>query len=124
MKYRTDKEIQLRDRRIRELKQQNERISKNLRRLQQLHSKKRIGYAGNKKVSEPYPSPTQAKRVKTQMIKDIEDFFADDEVSRMTAGKKEFVTRNKIKRQKRYLNDNLNNLHKKFLARHPLYAVS
>lgn len=61
---------------------------------------------------------------KQQLIKYIKPFFEDDDVSRMTSGKKEFVTRNKLKKQKRYLNDNLHNLHQKFILRFPQHNIS
>lgn len=47
---------------------------------------------------------------------DIKFFFERDDVSRITAGKKECVTVKKEKRQKRFLNDNLKKLHEKFLT--------
>lgn len=40
--------------------------------------------------------------------------------SRQTAGKKEFVTRKQIKKQKRYLQDSMKNLHEKFLKTMPI----
>lgn len=47
----------------------------------------------------------------------IHDFLLEDENSRLTAGKKETITRRKEKRQIRLLNDSLLNLHKKFLTK-------
>ena len=49
----------------------------------------------------------------------IQQFLEDDANSRQAAGKKEFVSRKQIKKQKRYLLDNLKNLHKKFLKTVP-----
>ncbi|KAG5881806.1 hypothetical protein JTB14_004105 [Gonioctena quinquepunctata] len=43
----------------------------------------------------------------------------DDSNSRQAAGKKEFVTRKQIKKQKRYLQDTMKNLHEKFLKTIP-----
>lgn len=43
---------------------------------------------------------------------DLQCFFERDDISRATAGKKEFITKKKERKQKRYLNDNLKNLHK------------
>ncbi|CAG4994352.1 unnamed protein product [Parnassius apollo] len=51
-------------------------------------------------------------------------YFEEDENSRMCAGKKEFVTKGKIRKQKRYLSDNLQNLHKKYLETNPRYKIS
>lgn len=42
-------------------------------------------------------------------------FYLDDSSSRITAGKKETKTKNKTKRQIRYLNDTIQNLHKIFI---------
>lgn len=44
----------------------------------------------------------------------ILDFFDDDSVTRIAADKKEYITKNKIRKQKRYLTDTLTNLYKKF----------
>ncbi|CAH1999971.1 unnamed protein product [Acanthoscelides obtectus] len=44
----------------------------------------------------------------------IHKFYEDDNNSRCAAGKKECITREKIKKQKRYLLDSLKNLHQKF----------
>ncbi|PZC73688.1 hypothetical protein B5X24_HaOG208959 [Helicoverpa armigera] len=52
------------------------------------------------------------KRLKTAC--DLKKFFERDDVSRMTAGKKEYVTRNKIQKQKRFLLDTLLKLYKKY----------
>jgi hypothetical protein len=48
-------------------------------------------------------------------MKDIKEFLEDDENSSNSAGKKEYVKRGGKKMQKRYLNDSLYNLHKKFI---------
>ena len=52
--------------------------------------------------------------VHSDLINKIVDFYNRDDVSRMTAGKKETITRNKQKRQKRLLTDTLINMHLKF----------
>ena len=54
----------------------------------------------------------------------IEKFFEQDDVSRMTAGKHETVTRIKIKNHRRYLKDTIANLHKKYNASTALCKVS
>ena len=54
--------------------------------------------------------------------KKVQNFFEDN--SRMSPGKKETITRNKIKKQKMYLNDNIDELHKKFKALNPSYKMS
>ncbi|CAG9103840.1 unnamed protein product [Plutella xylostella] len=47
--------------------------------------------------------------------REVQVFYEDDDNSRLCSGKKEFIVRNKTRKQKRYLNDSLLNLHKKFL---------
>ena len=59
------------------------------------------------------------KAVRDGSKKKVHTFFQEDDVSRATAGKKETVTRHKTKKQKRYLLEPMNALHKKFLAIHP-----
>ncbi|RZF37984.1 hypothetical protein LSTR_LSTR016401 [Laodelphax striatellus] len=48
--------------------------------------------------------------------KDVTYFLSQDEHSKQCAGKKETITRKKVKMQKRLLTDSLQNLHKKFTA--------
>lgn len=59
-------------------------------------------------------------RVKFETTKrHIIEFLEKDENSRLCPGKKDTITRNKDKRQKRYLNDSLLNLHKEFCLEFP-----
>lgn len=51
-------------------------------------------------------------------------FLTRDENSRLTAGKKQTITRGRIRKQKRFLNDTLRNLHRRFLSEHPLVRIS
>jgi len=62
---------------------------------------------------------TYKNRMSPGTIAAVQIFFERDDVSRMCAGKKETVTRSKVTKQKRYLLDNMRNLHKKFVAMHP-----
>ncbi|CAH2108575.1 unnamed protein product [Euphydryas editha] len=59
-----------------------------------------------------------------KLKEDITKFFDRDDVSRMTAGKKEYITRNKIKKQSRYLLDSMKNLHKIFEAENTKVSYS
>ncbi|CAH0384677.1 unnamed protein product [Bemisia tabaci] len=52
-------------------------------------------------------------KLKSSVIK----FFEDDEVSVMTPGKKQYITRRKVQKQRRFLRDSLKNLHKKFVEK-------
>lgn len=54
--------------------------------------------------------------VTTDVVQKVVDFYERDDVSRMTSGKKQCITRRKRKKQKRYLNDTMKNLHLKFLC--------
>jgi len=54
----------------------------------------------------------------------IEAFFTRDDNSRITTGKKQTVTKNKIKEQKRLLLNSLTNLHAKFCSEHPDNNIS
>lgn len=47
--------------------------------------------------------------------KNVTEFLEQDVNSRLCPGKKDVIVRNKIKKQKRYLNGNLKELHKKFV---------
>lgn len=60
-------------------------------------------------------SPQKCTRSKMAQIKSkILEFYLDDENSVASPGKKEFITRKKVKKGKRYLTDTLTNLHSKF----------
>ncbi|XP_064601012.1 uncharacterized protein LOC135467176 [Liolophura sinensis] len=54
----------------------------------------------------------------------VRSFYIRDDVSRITAGKKETKTRNKQKMQKRFLCDSLKVLHMKFLSESPNMKIS
>lgn len=56
--------------------------------------------------------------------KSIEDFLENDENSKMCPGKKDFVVKGKLKKQKRLLLDSIKNLHKKYLQTSHPYRVS
>lgn len=77
-------------------------------RLQAMTSRS-VGLAGRKRMVEK-----QLERER-KFQKDIESFFARDDVSRNTAGMKETITKNKLKKQKRFLNAPMKTLYKKFL---------
>ena len=51
-------------------------------------------------------------------------FFSRDDVSRITTGRKQTVTKEKKKMQKRLLTDSMKNLHLKFLAEHSNHRLS
>lgn len=54
----------------------------------------------------------------------IQIFYENDTNSRMASGKNEYIKRCNNKKQKRYLNDNLKNLHQKFCREHGIsYTV-
>lgn len=55
---------------------------------------------------------------RSEITKTATSFFLRDDVSRMTTGRKQTVTRLKKKMQKRLLTDTMKNLHRKFLSEH------
>jgi len=59
----------------------------------------------------------------TILKREISQFYVRDDVSRTTAGKKETITRNKMKMQKRFVLDTLENLHRKFRSENPTVSV-
>jgi hypothetical protein len=54
----------------------------------------------------------------------VRDFYLRDDNSRITTGKKQTVTKNKLKEQKRLLLDSMLNLHEKFVAESPDNVIS
>lgn len=59
---------------------------------------------------------TKFRLLRKQVIESIEIFYNDDTVSTISAGKKEFITKNKRRMQKRYLTAPLKVLHKRFIT--------
>lgn len=58
---------------------------------------------------------TRGDKTSNNLNKIITQFFEEDCNSRQCPGKKDCITRKKIKKQKRYLQDSMRNLHQKFL---------
>jgi len=79
-----------------------------------------IGLSGRCAKRRLMPNSDFCSKMKQQ----IKQFYVRDDVSRITAGKKETVTRNKVKMQKRFVLDTLENLHRKFLSENPHISVS
>lgn len=100
-------------------------------RLQQ-HSQDQLGFTCKTwqsfKRRESIVSGSVALRVRDMSVKllqnSVRDFFLRDDVSRNTAGKKECITVNKRKMQKRFITDTLQNIHRKFLSENPLVKIS
>lgn len=75
---------------------------------------KRIkGYHGKKIIEEV---------IKKAMIA-VRDFLEEDRNSRLCPGKKDTITRHKKKKQKRYLNETMKNLHKAFIKTNSEYKT-
>lgn len=68
-----------------------------------------------KKIWNMEKKKTQIKKSKRCLRRLVQEFLEDEKYSRIGAGKKEFIKRNKIRKQKRYRLDTLRNLHKEFL---------
>lgn len=65
---------------------------------------------------------TSIARKRTVLLKGkITEFLEKDECSRVLPGKKDVITKRKLKKQKRLLNDSLANLHQKFKSEYPRY---
>lgn len=132
-KYKMGKEMNILHKRIAELTQLNEKYRKQMFRL-----KKYINInTSSKSGTDSDTSCNIAERKKKipinnlknsinkkQLEEDIHNFYIDDDNSRMCPGKKEYITRGKVRKQKRYLSESILNLHKKFKKMHPNYIVS
>jgi len=67
-----------------------------------------------------HPHKRQRNFVERSHLKDaLQNFYVRDDVSRLSAGKKDTITRKKIKKQKRLLTDSLNNCYAKFCSESP-----
>lgn len=58
---------------------------------------------------------TNYKLLQLQIVKEVQDFIERDEFSRCCPGKKDTVTKNKLKKQKRLLNKPLKEIHQEFI---------
>lgn len=89
--------------------------------LKKYHLKKEvksiIGWRRSHKIFKRKASPKDTKsnslffKIKMKIV----EFLEDDENSFFAPGKRDTITKNKIKKQKRYLRDSLLNLHKKYI---------
>ncbi|KAK2857675.1 hypothetical protein Q7C36_005594 [Tachysurus vachellii] len=98
-------------------KYQNTRNERDKQILEQAlgFSKKRRNLLKSKSLTS-FTRKTVNRFADTSIQKNIKSFFNRDDVSRITTGRKQTVTRNKVKMQKRFLVDTMRNLHRKFLA--------
>ncbi|CAH2105374.1 unnamed protein product [Euphydryas editha] len=123
--YKTNKEISYMRKKIEELKRAKEKYRKQALRLQYkntLHTKSKQSHD---KENEPkYVHNNNNKETNVEKIKqDVQIFLEEDENSRICPGKREYISRKTIKKQKRFLTDTLLNLHTKFLQLHT-YKIS
>jgi len=80
---------------------------------------------GISRASLPVQQKMSKRRAWSEMKKDkVRDFFEQDTVSRSTSGKKETVTRQKRKMQKRFLLEPVDKLHKVFQKEHNQVQIS
>ena len=92
------------------------KIVKKYRLMNSLHS------LTSRKIMNFHKSGDRTRLIENEKVKRaVKDFFERDSSSRLTAGKKETITRNKQKKQKRLLNDTLKNLYKEFINAFPCY---
>lgn len=78
-------------------------------------SKKRWKNEKNGKVNYTYQRKRNNRAVDGLMSR-VRAFYSRDDVSRITTGKRQTLTRKKIKKQNRFLLDTMKNVHRKFLA--------
>ncbi|XP_061598342.1 uncharacterized protein LOC133461445 [Cololabis saira] len=86
----------------------------------QKYARESFGYS---KKRDPYTEDLtyharRCSRLRSEIMKTTTSFFLRDDVSRMTTGRKQTVTRLKKRMQKRLLTDTMKNLHRKFLSEH------
>lgn len=122
-------------------------IKENLRMETNLNRKRRIVSALTGKIIKKYRCLEHIKRLSSQRLtennekfpdqrwqnhykkmfdlkKTVERFLSGDESSRLCPGKRDTVTKNKCKMQKRFLNDTLKNLYHTFSKQFPAVSVT
>jgi len=97
----------------------------------ELFSREHLGFSARRWMkhnsdltAEPIFRMKRRSRKKCKLQDLLLKFYSRDDVSRMTAGKKETVTKQKCKMQKRLLVDSLLNTHLKFISEFPESTVS
>lgn len=81
-----------------------------------------VGYSRKRILSKGRNTLTPRRNARIQTT--IKVFLQRDDNSRSSAGKKETITRFKVKKQKRFLNDDMKHLHAKFLSENPEMGIS
>jgi hypothetical protein len=109
---------------IDELKQSGVNKAQKMRRRKLLNKYRLINFA--RKSGDQLPSKTKQNATNmrctrtdsldTETIRLVKEFYERDDNSRITTGKKQTITKNKEKKQKRLLLDTMVNLHEKFDA--------
>ncbi|KAJ8888973.1 hypothetical protein PR048_008467 [Dryococelus australis] len=66
----------------------------------------------------------KVNKVKQKIREKVYKFFHDDENTTLSPGKKDVITRNKIRKQKRYLNTTMKELHERFAQQNPDIRIS
>lgn len=111
--------VSKRNRRL--LKAENVYLKKKVGLLESKLAKYRMRSVRTRKLTrtneERHINEKIASKKSWETRKAIQDFLLDDEYSTSTSGKKETITRKKIKKQIRFLNDSLINLHKLFVKK-------
>lgn len=80
-----------------------------------LKNLKVLSETNNFRVRDNMKNTNNQRNVEYEKLKSaIQNFFERDDISRATSGKKEFITKKKKRKQKRYLLDTMKNLHKIF----------
>ena len=90
-----------------------------------------FGFSARAKIATPVSNRkhivqacSESSTFRVRLRHDVKQFYLRDDVSRATAGKKETITKNKRKMQKRFITDHLQNLHCKFVSENPTVTIS
>ena len=71
-----------------------------------------------------YERKVRNDRTNTETNVKIQEYFERDDNSRQMPGKKDTITNQQVKKQKRLLNDNMKALHAKFIYENPHMKMS
>ncbi|XP_075977850.1 uncharacterized protein LOC142977668 [Anticarsia gemmatalis] len=119
LRYKKDKIIQKLNVQIADLKKINEKYRKQIERRSKSNSlaQRELNNTGRKAIVKNHNIKERKARIEERrrnIKEDVIRFLGEDRHSRLCAGKKESIVKNKIKKQKRYLTDTLKNLHEKY----------
>jgi len=108
--------------RFRKLWERSRKMIVRLKTIKTKHKIQKTAVCTN--VKKQMPMMKKENKTRLRQLKAVRTFLEEDVNSTLAPGKKDTVTSRQIKKQKRFLNDTMLNLYKKFIETHPHEKMS